>query len=160
MKIYEALAEIKTLEALAEELSKFRESSLLYDADSEPDFKYDELSGQIDKTLERKTDLKIAVQSANLSNKVRAANADVTLARAILDLSVVRAKLTYISNMLNVERGRGRLFGDERRSRDEIPQKRQKSKAELLEVQTKYTKERNALDSAIQEANHKIEIAA
>jgi hypothetical protein len=29
MKIYEALAEIKTLEALAEELSKFRESSSL-----------------------------------------------------------------------------------------------------------------------------------
>jgi hypothetical protein len=160
MKIYEALAEIKTLEALAEELSKFRESSILYDADSEPDFKYDELSGQIDKTLERQTDLKIAVQSANVSNKVRVANADVTLARAILDLSVVRAKLTYISNMLSVERGRGRLFGDERRSRDEIPQKRQKSKAELLEAQTKYTKERNALDAAIQEANHKIEIAA
>jgi len=160
LKIYEALAEIKTLEALAEELSKFRASSLLYDADSEPDFKYDELSDRIDKTLERKTELKIAVQSANLSNKVRVGDADVTLARAILDLSIVRAKLTYVSNMLNIERGRGRLFGDERRSRDEIPQKRQKSKAELLEVQTKYTKERNALDAAIQEANHKIEIAA
>jgi hypothetical protein len=95
-----------------------------------------------------------------LSNKVKVGGADVTLARAILDLSIVRAKLTYISNMLNVERGRGRLFGDERRSRDEIPQKRQKSKAELLEVQTRHTRERNALDAAIQEANHKIEIAA
>src|SRR5271155_1568597 len=98
LKIYEALAEIKTLEALAEELSKFRASSLLYDADSEPDFKYDELSDRIDKTLERKTELKIAVQSANLSNKVRVGDADVTLARAILDLSIVRAKLTYVSN--------------------------------------------------------------
>ena len=160
MKIYEALAEIKTLEALAEELSKFRESCLLYDADSEPDFKYDELV-RTDRQDPRKEDeLKIAVQSANLSNKVRVGNADVILAKAILDLSIVRAKLTYISNMLSVERGRGRLFGDERRSRDEIPQKRQKSKAELLEAQTKYTKERNALDAAIQEANHKIEIAA
>ena len=125
-----------------------------------PISEYDELSGQIDKTLQRKAELKVAVQSANLSNKVRVGNADVTLARAILDLSIVRAKLTYISNMLNVERGRGRLFGDERRSRDEIPQKRQKSKAELLEIQTKYTKERNALDAAIQEANHRIEVAA
>jgi hypothetical protein len=160
LKIYEALAEIKTLDALAEELSKFRESCLLYDADSEPDFRYDELSGKIDDTLERKTELKIAVQSANLSNKVRVGDADVTLARAILDLSVVRAKLAYVSNMLNVDRGRGRLFGDERRSKDEIPQKRQKSKAELLEVQTRYRKERNVLDAAIQEANHKVEIAA
>lgn len=160
MKIYDALAEIKTLEGQAEELSKFRESSLIYDADSEPDFKYDELSGQIDETLERKTELKIAVQSANLSNKVRVGDSDVTLARAILDLSNIRAKLTYVSEMLSVNKGRGRLFGDERRSKDEIPQKRQKSKAELLGVQTKYRKERNALDAAIQEANHKIEIAA
>jgi hypothetical protein len=160
MKIYEALAEIKTLETLAGELSKFRESSLIYDADSEPDFKFDELSAQIDKTLERKTELKIAVQSANQSNKVRLGDVDVTLAKAILDLSTIRAKLTYVSDMLNVDRGRGRLFSDERRSRDEIPQKRQKSKAELLEAQTKYRKERNTLDAAIQEANHKIEIAA
>lgn len=159
MKIYEALAEIKTLKANAEELSKFQESSLLYDSDSEPDFRYDELSAEIDKTLERKTELKIAVQSANLSNKVKVGEADVTIARAILDLSDIRAKLAYVSEMLKVDRGRRGFLGDERRSRDDIPQKRQKSKAELLEIQTKYRKERNALDSAIQEANHKIEIA-
>lgn len=160
MKIYEALAEMKTLKETAEELSKFRESSLVYDADSEPDFRYDELSAQIDKTFERMTELKIAVQAANLSNKVRVGDTDVTLARAILDLSNIRAKLSYISSMLKVDRRRGGLFGDDRRSRDEIPQKRQKAKAELLAIQTVYKRERNALDSAVQEANHKIEIAA
>jgi len=160
VKIYEALAEIKTLKETAEQLSKFRESSLVYDADSEPDFKYDELSAQVDKTLERMTELKIAVQSANLSNSVKVNEADVTLAKAILELSNIRAKLANVSSMLEVDRGRGRLYGEERRSKDEIPQRRQKSKAELLAIQTAYRKERNALDSAIQEANHKIEIAA
>jgi hypothetical protein len=160
LKIYEALAEIKTLEVAAEELSKFRESSLLYDADTEPDFKYDQLSAEIDKTLQRKAELKIAVQSANLSNKIRVGDADVTVARAILDLNNTRSKLAYVSEMLKVGRGRRGFLGDERRSKDDIPQKVQKSKAELLEVETKYRKERNALDAAIQEANHKIEIAA
>lgn len=159
MKIYEALAEIKTLKENAEELSKFRESSLVYDADSEPDFKYDELSAQIDRTYERLTELKIAVQAANLSNKVKVGDTDLVLARAILDLSSVRAKLGFVSTMLRVEKRRGGLFGEDRRSRDEIPQKRQKTTAELLAVQTVYKRERNALDSAIQEANHKIEIA-
>jgi hypothetical protein len=160
MKIYEALAEIKTLEADVEQLSKFQESSLLYDVDSEPDFKYDELSAQIDTTLRRKTELKIAVQSANLSNKVRVGEVDVTLAKAILDLSNIRAKLANVSSTLSVDGGRRGLFAGERRSKEDMPQKRQKSKAELLEIQTNYRKERNALDAVIQEANHKIEIAA
>lgn len=160
MKIYEALAEIKTLKETAEELSKFRESSLVYDSDSEPEFKYDDLSTQIDEAFETMARLKIAVQSANLSNKVRVGEADVTLAQAILNLSSVRSKLAYVSSMLKVNRGRGSLFGEDRRSRDEIPQKRQKSKAELLAIQAVYRKERNALDSAIQEANQRVEIAA
>ena len=159
MKIYEALAEVKTLKTTADELSKFRESSLAYDADSQPDFKFDQLSEQIDKTMERIADLKIAIQFANLETKVTAGDKEMTLARAILELGAIRLKLSSLSSMAEENR-RGRLFANERRSKDEVPQRTQKSKADLLEMQLLYRKRRDLLDSVIQEANHKIEIMA
>ena len=159
MKIYEALAEVKTLTTTAEELSKFRESSLAYDADTEPDFKFDQLSEQIDKTMERIADLKISIQLANLENKVTAGDKEVTLARAILELSAIRSKLSSLGSMVEVNR-RGSLFSHERRTKDEVPQRAQKSKAELVEMQLLYRRRRDLLDSVIQEANHKIEIKA
>lgn len=157
MKIYEALAEVKTLMARLIQLSKFRESSLVHDADSEPDFKYEELSEQIDTALERETELKVAIQSANLANTVRIGDSEMSLAKAILDLSNTRTKLTYVSSMLNVEK-RSDLFGWRHRSKDDIPQKWQKSPAELLQLQALYENRRNLLDAAIQEANHRISI--
>ena len=159
MRIYEALAEAKTLKTTADELSKFRESSLAYDADTEPDFKFDQLSEQIDKTMERIADLKIAIQLANLENKVTAGDKEMTLARAILELSAIRSKLSSLSSMVEVNR-RGGLFAHERRSKDEVSQRTQKSRAELLEMQLLFRKRRDLLDSVIQEANHKIEIIA
>ncbi len=139
MKIYEALAEVKTLKTTTDELSKFRESSLAYDSDTEPDFKFDQLSEQIDKTMERIADLKIAIQLANLENRVKAGEKEMTLARAILELSAIRSKLTSLSSMVEVNR-RGGLFAQERRSKDECPQRAQKSKPELLEMQLLYRK--------------------
>lgn len=157
MKIYEALAEVKTLKSRLIQLSKFRESSLVHDADSEPDFKYEELSEQIDKSLDRETELKIAIQAANLASTVRIGDAEMQLAKAILELSNIRTKLTYLSSMLNVEK-RSDLFGWRHRSKDDIPQKCQKSPAELLQLQALYENQRNLLDAAIQEANHRVSI--
>jgi len=157
MKIYEALAEVKTLKARLVQLSKFRESSLVHDTDSEPDFKYEELSEQIDKTLDRETELKVAIQAANLANPVRIGDAEMPLAKAILELSNVRTRLAYVSGMLNVEK-RSDLFGWRHRSKDDIQQKWQKSPAELLQLQALYENRRNLLDAAIQEANHRVSI--
>jgi hypothetical protein len=155
MKIYEALAEVKTLKARLIQVSKFRESTLIHDADSEPDFKYEELSREIDRTLQRETDLKLAIQAANLASIVRVGEEEMSLARAILELSNIRTKLTYLSGMLSFEK-KSDLFGWRRRTKDEIPQKWQKSPAELLQLQATYEKRRNLLDSAMQEANHKV----
>jgi hypothetical protein len=155
MKIYEALAEVKTLKARLIQVSKFRESTLIHDADTEPDFKYSELSQEIDRTLQRETDLKLAVQAANLASTVRVGEDEMSLARAILELSNTRTKLAYLSGMLSIEK-RSDLFGWRHRSKDEIPQKWQKSPAELLQLQATYEKRRNLLDAAIQEANHKV----
>ncbi len=157
MKVYEALAEVKTLKARLIQLSKFRESSLIHDADSEPDFKYEELSREIDTTLERETNLKLAIQAANLASLVKVGEDEISLARAILELSNTRTKLVYLSAMLNVEK-RSDLFGWRRRSKDEVPQKWQKSPAELLQLQATYEERRNLLDAAIQEANHKVTV--
>ncbi len=158
LKIYEALAEVKTLDARLVQLSKFRESSLVHDADVEPDFKYEEISGQIDAAMARETELKLVIQEANLSNTITVGERQMSLARAILELSNVRAKLGYISGMLAVEKRSG-LFGLGRRSKDEVPQKWQKTPAALLQMETEYQAQKNTLDAAIQEANHRFSIA-
>ena len=158
MKIYEGLAEVKTLKARLIQISKFRESSLVHDVDSQPDFGYDELSWQIDSILERETNLKIAIEAANLANTISVGDEQMSLAKAVLELSNTRTKLTYISGMLGIER-RSDLFGGRRhRSKDEILQKWQKSPAELLEVHGELENRKNLLDAAIQEANHRVSI--
>ena len=158
MKIYEALAEVKTLKARLVQLSKFRESNLVHDADSEPDFRYDALSEQIDETLRRETELKLAIQAANLSNRVKVGDSEMSLAKAILELSNIRAKLEYNSGLLSIEK-KSDFLGRRHRSKDEIPERWQKTPAELLQLQAEYEKQRNLLDAAIQEANHKVTIS-
>jgi hypothetical protein len=157
LKIYEALAEVKTLKARLIQLTKFRESTLVYDVDSEPDFKYEELSKQIDETLRRETELKLAIQTANLASMVIVGETEMSLARAILELSNNRTKLADISGMLGVER-RSDLFGRRYRSKDEVLQKRQKSPADLLKIQAEIEDRKNVLDAVIQEANHRVTI--
>jgi predicted DNA-binding protein YlxM (UPF0122 family) len=156
MKIYEALAEVKTLKERLVQLSNFRQSSMIYDADSEPDFNNDELSQQIDTALERITELKLAIQAANLANTVMVGSQKMTLARAILELSNLRTKLTYIASMLNLEKSD--IFGRVRRTKEDVVQKWQKSPAELLQLQGEYQKRKNLIDAAIQEANHRVTI--
>src|SRR5712692_311962 len=133
MKIYEALAEVKTLKTRLVQLSNFRQSSVVYDADSEPDFNYDELSGQIDSALERVTKLKLAIAAANMTNTVRVGDAEMSLAKAILELSNIRTNLTYVSNTLNLDKPG--IFDRRYRTKDDVTQKWQKSPAELLQVQ-------------------------
>jgi hypothetical protein len=157
LKIYEALAEVKTLKARSMQLAKFRESTLVYDEDSEPDFKYEELSKQIDETLGRETELKLAIQTGNLASMVIVGETEMSLARAILELSNTRTKLAHISGMLGVEK-RSDIFGRRHRSKDEVLQKSQKSPADLLKIQAEMEDRKNVLDAAIQEANHRVTI--
>ncbi len=157
MKIYEALAEVKTLKARLVQLSNFRQSTLIHDADSKPDFDFHELSKRMDKTLERVTQLKLAIQTANMTNKVRVGDADMSLANAILELANVRTSLAYVTGMLSEDKPD--LFGRRYRARDEVQQKRQVSPADLLQLQADYEGRKNLLDSVIQEANHRVSIA-
>ena len=82
---------------------------------------------------------------------------EMSLARAILELSNNRTKLADISGMLGVER-RSDLFGRRYRSKDEVLQKRQKSPADLLKIQAEIEDRKNVLDAVIQEANHRVTI--
>ncbi len=157
MKIYEALAEVKTLKVRLAQLSNFRQSTLIHDADSKPDFDFHELSERIDKTLARVTELKLAIQTANMTNTVRVGDADMSLANAILELANVRASLTYVSSMLGQDKPD--LFGRRYRARDEVQQKWQVSPAYLLQLQADYEGRKNLLDSVTQEANHRVSIA-
>lgn len=157
MKLFEALAEVKTLKERLVQVSNFRQSSIIYDADSEPDFKYEELSQQMDNTLERITELKLAVEAANLAHTVTAGREEMPLAKAILELSNIRTKLTYISNLLNLEKSD--IFGRVRRTKEDVVQRWQKTPAELLQLQGEYQKRKNLLDAAIQEANHRVTVA-
>jgi hypothetical protein len=156
LKIYEGLAEVKTLKARLIQISKFRESSLVHDIDSQPDFNYDVLSKEIDEILDRETKLKLTIEAANLDNKISVGEEEMSLAEAILELSNTRTKLAYISNMLSIEKSD--FLGWRHRSKDDIQQKSQKSPAELLQLQTELERRRNLLDAAIQEANHRISI--
>ena len=156
-KIYEALAEEKTLKARLQQLSEFRKSSNTFDADTNPDFQFDDLTEKIDVAFERLTELKLAIQSANLANNVKVQGADMPLARAILELSNARAKLGYVADMMR--EGRHGLFDREFRKSDEVPLRWQKTRPELLELQEKYEERKNALDSAIQETNNRLTVA-
>ncbi len=157
MKLFEALAEVKTLKERLVQVSNFRQSSIIYDADSEPDFKYEELSQQIDNTLDRITELKLAVEAANLAHTVTVGREEIPLAKAILELSNIRTKLTYISNLLNLEKSD--IFGRVRRTKEDVVQRWQKTPAELLQLQGEYQKRKNLVDAAIQEANHRVTVA-
>lgn len=157
MKLFEALAEVKTLKERLVQVSNFRQSSIVYDADSEPDFKYEELSQQIDNTLERITELKLAVEAANLAHTVTVGSEEMSLAKAILELSNIRTKLTYISNLLNLEKSD--IFGRVRRTKEDVVQRWQKTPAELLQLHAEYQMRKNLLDAAIQEANHRVTVA-
>jgi hypothetical protein len=158
LKIYEALAEVKTLKTRLIQLSKFRESTLVYDVDSEPDFRYEELTRQIEETLERETELKLAIQAANLSTVVSVGDKEMPLAKAILELGNTRSKLAQVAGMLGIEK-RTDLLGRRYRSKDEVLQKWQKSPADLVKIQTELENRRNSLDSIIQEANHRVSIS-
>lgn len=157
MKLFEALAEVKTLKERLVQVSNFRQSSIIYDADSEPDFKYEELSQQMDNTLERITELKLAVEAANLAHTVTVGREEMPLAKAILELSNIRTKLTYISNLLNLEKSD--IFGRVRRTKEDVVQRWQKTPAELLQLHAEYQMRKNLLDAAIQEANHRVTVA-
>ena len=101
--------------------------------------------------------MKLAIQAANLSNRIRIGDLEMSLAKAILELSNIRIKLTHISGMLSNER-KSDFLGWRHRSKDEVPQRWQKTPAELLQLQEEYERQRNVLDAAIQEANHRVTI--
>ena len=156
MNLYQALAEVKSLKAKLEQLSEFRRESNSYDEGTRPDFRFDDLTSQIDETFQRLTRLKLAVQSVNAENGVRVEGDDMPLARAVLELSNARAKLGYIGSLLKPERGG--LLGFDRESK--VRQLTQKTRPELLGMQEEYRRRRVALDSAIQEANTRLQVPA
>ncbi|MDE1854278.1 MAG: hypothetical protein KGI38_11115 [Thaumarchaeota archaeon] len=156
MNIYEGLAEVKTLRARLDELAQFRRASNVYETGSTPDFRFDDLTDQIEKIFARITELKLAILVANQANDVKVGNEEMQLARAILELSNVRTRLGYVTEMVKPGRGGFGLLERERRLSNEVPEIAQKSKADLLKAKEQYEKRKNALDSAIQEANNKV----
>ena len=157
MNLYEALAEVKSLKAKLDQLSEFRKESNNYDEGTEPEFKFDDLTKDIDDASESLVRLKLAIQSVNMENTVEVEGEEMKVSRAILELSSTRDKLGHVSEML--KSGRRGLLDYERKS-DDPRQVAQKPKRELLALQDKYRRRKNALDAAIQEANTRLTVSA
>ena len=104
MNVYEALAEMKSLKEKLGQLSDLRKESNSYDEGTVPEFRFDDLTKQMDEAFDRLTSLKLAVQAVNMSSKVRAGGEEMSLSKAILELSDARARLGYIAAMMQAEK--------------------------------------------------------
>jgi hypothetical protein len=155
MKLFEALALRKALQADLGQLISIRNSTFLHAEDELPEFVFGDLTEQIKKKVNDITKLKLAIMQMNmkhiLPNKM-------TLYEAIIELANIRSAIEQLQNLLQVGRGGLSEYSYRRTSQSELKMKKQEKPENLLKLIQSYEGKRRTLDSMIQEANHKVEI--
>jgi hypothetical protein len=154
MKLYEALGLKITLQAQLKQLISLRNRTQEYPEDEQPEFNFDALTSEIKSVVKKLSKLKMEIAKVNMDTTLSNGK---TLFESIIELQNLRSTVSQLEELMHLE---GKLFwGSERRTKKEdVKMRRQKDSPALLAMLNEYRSRKNAMDSLIQEANHRIEI--